>query len=155
MMKQRANMIQWITTRVGIWSLDSFKFASKSLPMAWTHQCPSLIAAPSFLICVKEVNSSSSVISEAEFQFCTPQFSSFTQSCPTLCDPKDCSTRGFSVHHQLLELTQTLMSIELVMPYNHLVLCYPLILLPSIFHRIRVFSNVYLRKVWNILSNFL
>ena len=107
MMKQRANMIQWITTRVGIWSLDSFKFASKSLPMAWTHQCPSLIAAPSFLICVKEVNSSSSVISEAEFQFCTPQFSSFTQSCPTLCDPKDCSTRGFPVHHQLLELAQT------------------------------------------------
>ena len=35
------------------------------------------------------------------------QFSSLTQSCPTLCDPMDCSTPGFPVHHQLLELTQT------------------------------------------------
>ena len=30
-----------------------------------------------------------------------------TQSCPTLCDPMDCSTPGFPVHHQLLELAQT------------------------------------------------
>ena len=35
------------------------------------------------------------------------QFSSVTQSCPTLCDLMDCSTPGFSVHHQLLELVQT------------------------------------------------
>ena len=35
------------------------------------------------------------------------QFTSVTQSCPTLCDPMDCSTPGFPVHHQLLELTQT------------------------------------------------
>ena len=35
------------------------------------------------------------------------QFSSVTQSCPTLCDPLDCSTPGFLVHHQLPELTQT------------------------------------------------
>ena len=35
------------------------------------------------------------------------QFSSVTQSCPTLCDPMDCITPGFPVHHQLLELTQT------------------------------------------------
>ena len=34
-------------------------------------------------------------------------FSSVAQSCPTLCDPKDCSTPGFSVHHQLPEFTQT------------------------------------------------
>ena len=34
-------------------------------------------------------------------------FSSVTQSCSTLCDPMDCSTRGFPVHHQLLELAQT------------------------------------------------
>ena len=33
--------------------------------------------------------------------------SSVTQSCPTLCDPMDCSTPGFPVHHQLLELAQT------------------------------------------------
>ena len=34
-------------------------------------------------------------------------FSSVAQSCPTLCNPMDCSTPGFPVHHQLLELTQT------------------------------------------------
>ena len=37
----------------------------------------------------------------------TVQFSSVTQSCPTLCDPMDCSTPGFSIHHQLPDLTQT------------------------------------------------
>ena len=35
------------------------------------------------------------------------QFSSVTQSCLTLCDPMDCSMPSFSVHHQLLEPTQT------------------------------------------------
>ena len=35
------------------------------------------------------------------------QFSSVTQSCPTLCNPIDCSTPGFPVQHQLMELTQT------------------------------------------------
>ena len=35
------------------------------------------------------------------------QSSSVAQSCPTLCDPVDCSTPGFPVHHQLLEPTQT------------------------------------------------
>ena len=35
------------------------------------------------------------------------QFSSVAQSCPTLCDLKDCSTPGFLVHHQLPELAQT------------------------------------------------
>ena len=35
------------------------------------------------------------------------QFSSVAQLCPTLCNPMDCSTPGFAVHHQHLELTQT------------------------------------------------
>ena len=35
------------------------------------------------------------------------QFSSIPQSCPTLCDPMDCSTPGFSVHHQYPEPAQT------------------------------------------------
>ena len=50
------------------------------------------------------------------------------------------ATAGLPVHHQLLELTQ-LMSIQLVMPSNHLVLCRPLLLSPSIFRSIRGFSN--------------
>ena len=42
-----------------------------------------------------------------ELWLCKHQFSSVAQSCPTLCDPMDCSTPGFPVHHQLLEFTQT------------------------------------------------
>ena len=65
-------------------------------------------------------------------------FRSVTQSCPTLCDPIDCSTPGFPVHHQLQSLLK-LMSIETVMPPNHLILCCALLLPPLIFPRIRVF----------------
>ena len=68
------------------------------------------------------------------------QFSSVAQSCPTLCDPMNRSTPGFPVHHQLPEFTQ-LMSIESVMPFSHLILCHPLLLLPPIPPSIRVFSN--------------
>ena len=50
------------------------------------------------------------------------------------------STPGLPVHHQLPESTQPL-SIESVMPPNHLILCCPLLLLPSIFPSIGVFSN--------------
>ena len=52
----------------------------------------------------------------------------------------DCSTPGFPVYHKLPELTQTHMTIESVMPSNHLILCC-LLLLPSIFPSIRVFSS--------------
>ena len=65
---------------------------------------------------------------------------SVAQSCPTLCDPMDHSMPGLPVHHQLPEFTQTL-SIESVMPSNHLILCHPLLLPPSIFPSLRVFSN--------------
>ena len=62
------------------------------------------------------------------------------QSCLNLCDPMNRSTPGLPVHHQLQEFAQ-LMSIELVMPSNHLILSFPLFLLPSIFPNIRVFPN--------------
>ena len=65
---------------------------------------------------------------------------SSVQSHPTLCNPIDCSMPGFPVHHQLPELLK-LMSIESVMPSNQLILCRPLLLLPSIFPSIKVFSN--------------
>ena len=68
------------------------------------------------------------------------QFSSVAQSCPTLFDPMNRSMPGLPVHHQLPEFTQ-LMSIDLVMPSNHLILCCPLLLTPSVFPKIRVFSN--------------
>ena len=71
--------------------------------------------------------------------FSSVQFTSVSQSCPTLCEPMDCSTPGLPVHHQLPETK--LMSIQSVMPSNHLILLRPLRLLPSIFPSIRVFSN--------------
>ena len=51
----------------------------------------------------------------------------------------DCKTPGFPVHHPLLELK--IMSTKSVMPSNHPILCHPLLLLPSVFPSIRVFSN--------------
>ena len=73
--------------------------------------------------------------------FCSVHFSSVTQSCPTLCNPKNCSTPGLPVHHQLLESTPKPMSIESVMPSSHLILSHPLLLLPPILPSIGVYSS--------------
>ena len=66
-------------------------------------------------------------------------FSSVSSVVLTLCDLMDCSTPGLLVHHQLPKPTQTHFH-QVMMPSNHLILCGPLPLLPSIFHSIRVFS---------------
>ena len=57
-----------------------------------------------------------------------------------LCDLMDCSTADFLVLHHLPEFAQTYVH-QSVMPSNHLILCWALLLLPSIFPSIRVFSN--------------
>ena len=64
-------------------------------------------------------------------------------SYPTLCDPMDRNMPGFPVHHQLPEFAQTHVHLLKLMsiPSNHLVICRPLLLCPSIFPSIRVFSN--------------
>ena len=85
------------------------------------------------------------------------QFTSVAQSCPPLCDPMNRSTPGLSVHH-LSQSPPKPMSIESVMPSNHLILCRPLLLLPSIFPSIRVFSNesplrIRLPKYWSFSFN--
>ena len=67
-------------------------------------------------------------------------FSSFAQLCLTLCNPMNRSTPGFLFITNSRSLLK-LMSIESVMPSNHLILCRPLLLLPSIFPSIRVFSS--------------
>ena len=82
------------------------------------------------------------------------------KSCPTLCDPHGIfvtpwtavcqASLSFTISWSLLKL----MCIELVMPSNHLILCLPLLLLPSIFPTIRVLSNelaVHIRwpKYWS------
>ena len=68
------------------------------------------------------------------------QLSSVAQLCQTLCDP------WTAVHQASLSITNSqslvkIMSIESVMPSNHLILCHPLLLLPSIIASIRVFST--------------
>ena len=73
--------------------------------------------------------------------------------CLTLCNPMDCSTPGFpifTISQSLLKLV----SVESMMSSNHLILCCPLIFLPSIFPSVRVFSNesaLHIRwpKYWN------
>ena len=62
---------------------------------------------------------------------------SVTKSCSTLCNPMNCSTTGFSVLIIFWSLFK-LMSMEKVMASNHLILCHPLLFLPSIFPSIRV-----------------
>ena len=67
------------------------------------------------------------------------QFSSVAQSCPTFCDPWTAACQAplsITNSRSLLKLEPT----ESVVPFNHLILCHPL-LLPSIFPSIRVFSN--------------
>ena len=63
--------------------------------------------------------------------------SSVIKSCPTLCDPMDRSMQSFTISWSLLKL----MSIKSMMPSNHLFLCFPFLLLLSIFPSIKVFSN--------------
>ena len=74
--------------------------------------------------------------------------SSVAQLCLTLCDPMDCMQHATLPIHQQLKL----MSCELVMPSNHLILCHPFLFLP--FPSIRVFTNesiICIRwpKYWN------
>ena len=74
----------------------------------------------------------------AHMQISSVQFSLVIQSCPTLCDSTDCMAYlSITNSRSLLKL----MSIESVMPSNHIFLCHTLILPPSIFASIRVFSN--------------
>ena len=65
---------------------------------------------------------------------------SVAKSCPALSDPMNCSSPCFpvlAISRSLLKL----MSIESVMPFNHLIHCHSLLLLHSIFPSIRVFCN--------------
>ena len=91
-------------------------------------------------------------------QLSSDQIRSVAQSCPTLCDPMNHSTPGLPVHHQLPELAQAHVHQISDIPSNHLILCRPLLLLPSIFPSIRVFSNesvlgIRWPKYWNFSFN--
>ena len=74
---------------------------------------------------------------------CFVRFGSVTESCPTLCNPMNCSTPGFLVHHQLPEPTQTHVHCvgDAIQPSLPLLPPFSLLFLPSVFLSIRVFSN--------------
>ena len=92
---------------------------------------------------VKRLSTHTHTHTHTLFQILCPyQFSLVTQSCPTLYDPMDCSMPGFPVHHQLPELTQKLMSIESVIPSNHLILCRSLLLPPSKICPYKLLQNI-------------
>ena len=75
-----------------------------------------------------------------EHLLCSVQFISGAQSCPNFCDPMT-TVRQASLCITNSRISLKLMSIESMMPSSHLILCRPLLLLPSIFPSIRVFSN--------------
>ena len=68
-----------------------------------------------------------------------PHFNSVAQSCMTLCDPTAVCQASLSITNSQSLLK--LMSLESVIASNHLILCCPLLLLPSVFSSIRGFSN--------------
>ena len=83
------------------------------------------------------------------------QFNSVSQSCPTLCDTMNHRTPGLP---SITKSEFMSMSIESVMPSNHLILCHPLLHLPPIFPSIRVFSNesalcIRWPKYWSLSFN--
>ena len=69
------------------------------------------------------------------------RFSSVAQSCLTLCNLPGTAAHQASLSITVSQNLSKLMSIELVKPSNHLSLCHPLLLPPSIFPSIRVFSH--------------
>ena len=73
------------------------------------------------------------------FSFCCCYCCWVTKSCLTLCDPMDSSIPGFFVPHHLLEFAEV--RVHWWCHWNHLILCLSLLLLPSIFPKIKVFSN--------------
>ena len=85
---------------------STFKRLAKSIK-CWKKNDVSEHVFVCVCVCV-ERERGESLCCTAEITTIDYQFSSVTQSCPTLCDLKDCSTPSFPVHHQLPEFTQTL-----------------------------------------------
>ena len=104
----------------------------------WTHLCclESLPWDCSFSL----VNCRKWAKNRSIHLFFSQSCGSLRRLCLTFCSPIDWSMPGFSVLHCVPEFTQTL-SIESVMPSKHFILCHPLLVLPSVFPSIWVFSS--------------
>ena len=94
-------------------SLSSFIFIKRLFKFLFTFCDKGAVICVSEVIDISQGNLDSSLcfiqpgISYDVLCISSVQFSSVTQSCPTLCNPMNCSTPGFPVHHQLAESTQT------------------------------------------------
>ena len=131
----------WVPTDLGSSSFSVIYFFFPCSYCSWGSQgknvevvCHSLCSRPCF---VRALHCDPSVLGDPT-QY---QFSSVTQSCPTLCDLMNHSMPGFLSITNSQSLIK-LVSMESVMPSNHLILRHPLPLLPSIISSIRVFSSV-------------
>ena len=109
------------------------RWAAKGL--SHTYTCIHLLKFPSHPGC--HITLHAYILTEDITAYCC---CSITQSCPTLCNPMDCSKPHLPVHQQLPEFTQT--HVHWVGDViNLVILCRPLLLPPSIFPSIRVFSS--------------
>ena len=121
-----SNLLLLLVSQLYLTLCDSMDWRKPGFPEI---NCIHFIENMSFINCIWKFKKEVSV-----------QFSSVAQSCLILCDPVNWSTPGF------LSITNSQsppkpMSIESVLPSNHLIFCCPLLLLPSIFPSIMVFSN--------------
>ena len=89
-------VVHWICTSLNLQIPNSQSIPLPSPLPRLRQVCPLCLSVSLFLFCRKFICVMFSV-----------QFDSVAQSCPTLCDPMDCSTPGLPVHHQLPECTQT------------------------------------------------
>ena len=111
-------------------------YLENSNPFMWTLEIPRYICAPPkymfFILLCESSNPDfwDLCCSRVDLFIIYHQFSSVAQSCLTLCDPIDCSTPA-SLSITNSQSLLKLMSIELVMPSNHLILCRPLSCLQS------------------------
>ena len=102
-----------------------------------------LICPQNYIILGSSLYSQPSVCEFCDHRVNQPGISSFQFSCSVVSDP---ATPWTAEYQAILSITNSqslfkLMSIEPVMPSNHLILCHPLLLPPSIFPSVRVFSN--------------
>ena len=121
------------------------EFHGDPVVRTWCFHCqdPSLtphrgIKIPQAVLCGQKKKKKKGKLIHA-YQLCC--CCSVTKSCLTLYDPRTVACQAFlsfTISWSLLKL----MFVESVMPSNHLILCHSLLLLPSIFPSIRVFSNV-------------
>ena len=125
--------------KLATWRLHILWKENKSLPCLSHFHCVSTLILANAVITHVHIQYFLRLYKLLYLSFCF-QFSSVTKSRPTIRNPMNCSRPCFPVHHHSQSLCK-FMSIESVIPSKHLILCCPLLLLPSVFSSIGVFSS--------------